>query len=268
MPGGRGGDVSASGAPAVWSRGRLVTGRRAVAEAVTAGAAIEVLVARDVRHTQALRAVLGAADRARVPVREVGRAELDGLARDHRGVVAHVRGDDAAPSALSERDLALRHWSDDAIVVVLDGIEDPQNLGAAARAAEAAGAAAVVSRTRRGAPVTDVAIRASAGALLHLPHARVANISRAIERLQEAGFTVVGLDGETGLSVFAEPAPEGRVALVVGSEGSGLSRLVRERCDRLVALPMRGHVGSLNAAASLAAALYAYVLPRRAGDTA
>jgi 23S rRNA (guanosine2251-2'-O)-methyltransferase len=147
-------------------------------------------------------------------------------------------------------------------VVVLDGIEDPQNLGAAARAAEAAGAAALVSRTHRGAPVTDAAIRASAGALLHLPHARVANIARAIERLQDGGFTVVGLDGEAPHTIFDEPCPSGRVAIAVGSEGTGLSRLVRERCDDVVALPMRGHVGSLNAAASLAAALYAYVLPR------
>jgi 23S rRNA (guanosine2251-2'-O)-methyltransferase len=123
-----------------------------------------------------------------------------------------------------------------------------------------------VTRTRRGAPVTDAAIRASAGALLHLPHARVANVSRAIERLQGRGFTVVGLDGDADRSIFDEPCPEGRIALAVGSEGSGLSRLVRDRCDLVVALPMHGHVGSLNAAASLAAALYAYVLPRSKGN--
>jgi 23S rRNA (guanosine2251-2'-O)-methyltransferase len=256
--------VSATGAAAAWPRGRVVTGRRAVAEAIAAGDATEVLVARGARHTQGLEAVLGAADRARVPVREVDRAELDGLARDHRGVIARVRADDA-PAILSERDLEFRDWDADAIVVVLDGIEDPQNLGAAARAAEAAGAAALVSRTHRGAPVTDAAIRASAGALLHLPHARVANIARAIERLQDGGFTVVGLDGEAARTIFDEPCPAGRVAIAVGSEGTGLSRLVRERCDELVALPMRGHVGSLNAAASLAAALYAYVLPRGTG---
>jgi 23S rRNA (guanosine2251-2'-O)-methyltransferase len=198
-------------------------------------------------------------------VREVGRAELDGLAPDHRGVVARVQPAEVAPTTLSERDLELTDWSDDAIVVVLDGIEDPQNLGAAARAAEAAGAAALVTRTRRGAPVTDAAVRASAGALLHLPHARVANVSRAIERLQGRGFTVVGLDGDAARSIFDEPCPEGRIALALGSEGSGLSRLVRDRCDLVVALPMHGHVGSLNAAASLAAALYAYVLPRSKG---
>jgi 23S rRNA (guanosine2251-2'-O)-methyltransferase len=151
------------------------------------------------------------------------------------------------------------------VVVVLDGIEDPQNLGAAVRAAEAAGVALVVTRTRRSAPVTDAAVRASAGALLHVPLARVANIPRALDRLRDRGFTVVGLDGERGISVFDEPAPEGRLALVLGSEARGMSRLARERCDRLVALPMRGRVSSLNAAAALAAVLWAYALPGRAG---
>jgi 23S rRNA (guanosine2251-2'-O)-methyltransferase len=146
----------------------------------------------------------------------------------------------------------------------LDGITDPQNLGAAARTAEVAGAALIVTRIKRAADVTPAAIRASAGALLHLPHARVANISRAIERLKDVGFAVVGLHGEASLGIYDAPCPEGQVAIVVGSEGAGLSRLVRERCDLLVKLPMSGRVGSLNASASLAAALYGYVLrPRR-----
>jgi 23S rRNA (guanosine2251-2'-O)-methyltransferase len=136
-------------------------------------------------------------------------------------------------------------------------------LRAAARCAEASGASVLITRTRRAADVTPAAVRASAGALLHLPLARVANIPRALDRLQDAGFTVVGLDGDAEESIFDAPCPEGRVALVVGSEGDGMSRLVRERCDVLVALPMRGRVGSLNASASLAAVLYGYVLPSR-----
>jgi len=247
------------------SRGELITGRRAVAEAIGAGRVVEVLVVPGARRNQGLRAVLGAADRARVPVREVGRTDLDQLARDHRGVIARVRPVEPHAGPLSERDLAQTEWAEDAIAVVLDGIEDPQNLGAAARSAEAAGASVLVSRTHRGAPVTDAAIRASAGALLHLPHARVANIARAIERLQEAGFTAIGLDGAAERSIFDTRCPEGRVAILLGSEGAGLSRLVRERCDLLVALPMHGRVDSLNAAASLAAALYAFVLPRELG---
>jgi 23S rRNA (guanosine2251-2'-O)-methyltransferase len=124
----------------------------------------------------------------------------------------------------------------------------------------------LVSRTVRAADVTPAAVRASAGALLHLPHARVANIPRAIERLQRAGFFVVGLAGEAGSTIYDEPCPTGRIAIVIGSEGEGMSRLARERCDSLVSLPMLGRVGSLNASASLAAALFGYVLPSRAHE--
>jgi len=110
---------------------------------------------------------------------------------------------------------------------------------------------------------SPAAVRASAGALLHLPQARVANIPRALDRLKDGGFFVVGLDAKADRTVYDDPCPAGRVAMVLGSEGRGLSRLVRETCDALVRLPMRGKVSSLNASASLAAALYAYVLPSR-----
>src|SRR5207244_2911396 len=139
-----------------------------------------------------------------------------------------------------ERDLSAWGFGPDDVVVVLDGITDPQNLGAAARSAEAAGVAMIVTRVHRGAGISPAAVRASAGALLHIPHARVANISRAIARLQERGFVAIGLAGEAPSSVFDEPCPGGPVALVVGGEGAGLSRLVREHCDRLVSLPMKG----------------------------
>jgi 23S rRNA (guanosine2251-2'-O)-methyltransferase len=241
----------------------VVAGRRAVLEAIRGGLVREVLVAAGTRDTQGLREVRAAAREARVPVRATDRRELDRLAADHRGVVARTLAGRGAPDALGERDLAEHPFADDAIVVVLDGITDPQNLGAAARTAEGAGAAALVTRIRRAADVTPSAVRASSGALLHLTHARVANITRALGRLQDAGFTVVGLDGDAPRSIYEEPCPTGRVAIVVGSEGEGLSRLVRERCDLLVSLPLLGRVGSLNASASLAAALYGYVLPSR-----
>lgn len=244
-----------SGRASGWALG----GRRAVVEAVRAGAAEEVLVAAGSRATPGLREVLAAAEAMGVPVREAARAELDRLAGDHQGVVARAR----APAPLGERELAEHPFAEDALVVVLEGIEDPQNLGAAARSAEAAGAAMLVTRERRAAGVTPAAVRASAGALLHLPHARVTNIPRALERLRGLGFRVVGLDGGAPRSIYDEPCPPGRLAIVVGSEGRGLSRLAREACDRLVALPMVGRVGSLNASAALAAALYGYVLPSR-----
>ena len=240
-----------------------VGGRRAVVEALRAGRVTELLVASGVRETQGLRAVVNAAAAAGIGMTETERTELDRLAPDHQGVVARLRDDTERPTELSERELGSFPFDDDAFAVVLDGITDPQNLGAAARSAEAAGGSMLVTRIRRSADVTPAAIRASAGALLHLPHARVANIPRALDRLQAVGFTVVGLDGDAHATIFDEPCPEGRVALVVGSEGEGMSRLVRERCDVLVSLPMRGRVGSLNASASLAAALYGYVLPSR-----
>jgi 23S rRNA (guanosine2251-2'-O)-methyltransferase len=241
----------------------LVTGRRAVVEALRAGQVREVLVAAGARDTQGLRAVREAARAARVPVRATERRELDQLAHDHRGVVARTVGGRAARTQMGERDLATFPFGPDAIVVVLDGITDPQNLGAAARTAEAVGAAALVTRVRRAAGVTPAAVRASAGALEHLPHAVVANIGRGLARLQEAGFSVVGLDQDAPRTIFEETCPDGRIALVIGSEGEGMSRLVRERCDLLVALPVEGRVGSLNASAALAAALYGFVLPAR-----
>ncbi|MGH2642232.1 MAG: TrmH family RNA methyltransferase, partial [Actinomycetota bacterium] len=181
MPGARGGGVS----------DELVTGRRAVVEALRAGQVREVLVAAGARDTQGLRAVRDAARAAKVPVRATDRRALDAMAGDHRGVIARtVR---AGPTQLGERDLATLPFARDALVIVLDGITDPQNLGAAARTAEAAGAAALVTRSRRAAGVTPAAVRASAGALEHLPLAVVANITRALARLQEAGFSVIGL---------------------------------------------------------------------------
>ena len=244
------------GAGAPPASAAIVSGRRAVLEAIRAGLATSIIVARGARATQGLSEVLAAAEAAGVEVREDERSRLDALAADHRGVVARVR---PAPS-LTERDLSTWSFDDDDLVVVLDGIEDPHNLGAAARAAEAAGAAMLVSRTRRAAEVTDAAIRASAGAMLHLPHARVANIGRALTRLKDAGFVVVGLSEDAPASIYGSTAPRGRIAVVLGSEGTGMSRLVREACDEIVSLPMRGRVGSLNASTSLAAVLYAWVL--------
>jgi 23S rRNA (guanosine2251-2'-O)-methyltransferase len=220
-----------------------------------------MFVATGSRSTSALRELLEAAQAADIPVTDVPPAFLDQNAPDHHGVAARIR----LPEPLGERELATFAFEDVALVVVLDGVTDPQNLGAAARSAEAAGAAMLVTRTRRAADVIPTAIRASAGALLHLPHARVANIPRALQRLQENGFTVVGLSEQAERTVFEEVCPDGRVAIVLGDEGEGLARLTRETCDLLVRLPMLGKVGSLNASASLAAALYAFVLPAR-GD--
>jgi 23S rRNA (guanosine2251-2'-O)-methyltransferase len=236
-----------------------IGGRRAVAEALRAGRAQEVVTAARTSPGSPAGEIVREAAARGVPVGARTADELDRLAPEHQGVVARV----TLPRELSDAELREFPFPADAIVVVLDGVTDPQNFGAAARSAEAAGVAMLVSRERRAAPVTPAAVRASAGALLHLPVARVTNLTRALHVLQSRGFTVVGLDEEAPTGIYDQPAPDGPVAVVVGAEGSGISRLVRETCDLLVALPMRGRVPSLNASASLAAALFAYVLPGR-----
>ncbi|MDP9295294.1 MAG: 23S rRNA (guanosine(2251)-2'-O)-methyltransferase RlmB, partial [Actinomycetota bacterium] len=155
-----------------------VSGRRAALEAISAGRARELAVVTGARGQ--VEEVRAAAEVAGIPIRAVERGAFAALGREGDAVAARVD----LPPVLSEGDLAHRSYPDDAIVVVLDGVTDPQNLGAAARSAEAAGAALLVTRQHRSAPVTPAAVRASSGALLHLPHARVANIPRALGRLQ------------------------------------------------------------------------------------
>jgi 23S rRNA (guanosine2251-2'-O)-methyltransferase len=225
-----------------------------VAEAVRSGLATAVLVAEDARATDGLRALIREAEESSVPIRRVGRAQLDARMPDHQGVVATIR----PLRELDERTLLAMPFDPGALVVVVDGITDPQNLGACARSAEAAGASVLVARRRRAAPVSPAAVRASAGALAHLPLARVPNLPRVLEGLKDRGFTVVGLDHRADVPLHEAGAPPRPLALVVGAEDRGISRLVREGCDLLISIPMRGRVGSLNASAALAVALFGY----------
>jgi 23S rRNA (guanosine2251-2'-O)-methyltransferase len=204
-----------------------------------------------------LREVVEAAGALDVPVLTVPGERIESLADGalHQGVATRVN----PPPRLSEADLSAREWAGDSVVMVIDGVTDPHNLGALARTAEAAGAEALITRRRRSALMEKVALKASAGALLHLPAAQVANIPRALGLLKEAGFWVVGLDGSAGKTVFEE-APPGRIALVLGAEGEGLSRLVRETCDELLAIPLRGKVASLNVSVAAGVALFSYAV--------
>ena len=233
-----------------------VVGRRPALEAVRAGAAVEVLVARGARRTAGLRELLEAAGVAGVTVRWTSRDEVAALAGGARdqGVAARIR----AARALTEADLARRAWSENAVAVALDGVTDPRNVGAVARTAEAAGAEALVLRRHRGATITPTAARASAGTLLLLPVAEVANVARALGRMKSAGFWVVGLDQEAATPIDQARRPPGPLVLVVGSEGEGMSRLVREACDELLSIPMSGSVASLNVAVAAGVALFGY----------
>ena len=192
--------------------------------------------------------MLNVAASAGVRVERLARGECDRLAETRsQGVAARVR--------FSYSDLEPILETPQGLLVFLDGIEDPHNLGAIVRTAEAAGALAVVVPARRSAMVTSAVVRASAGAALQLPICRPTNLVRALEQARKAGFWVIGLD-HTAESVLESAAADARTALVVGGEGRGLGRLVRESCDSLANLPMVGRVESLNASVAAALAIY------------
>ena len=202
------------------------------------------------------------AERGRRRVRRVWRApdtdavELTRIAGspDHQGIVAEV---DPYPYADAGAMLA----KPDALIVVLDRIQDPQNLGAMARSAEAAGATGLVIPSRRSASVTAAAAKASAGAVEHLPIARVPNLAEYLSRAKEEGAWVYGAEANAE-SPYTQADLTGKVVLVLGSEGKGLRRLVADRCDLVVSIPVRGRVASLNVAAAAAVVLFEAVRQR------
>jgi len=233
-----------------------VEGRRAVRELLAGRRAVrELLVAQGAERSPIVQEILDLAASKRVAVRRVSLPQLDAAARTDapQGVVAR-----AAPLAEADLDdlARARPGGPPPFLVVLDGVTDPHNLGAVLRTAEVAGATGAVLPRHRAAHVSPTATKAAAGAIEHLPLALVAGIAAAIAQLKEAGVWVVGLDMDGRGSVFDLELATEPVALVLGAEGTGLSRLVRERCDVLVAVPQRGHVGSLNVAAAAAVACF------------
>jgi 23S rRNA (guanosine2251-2'-O)-methyltransferase len=235
-----------------------IYGVHPVLEALRAGSVRRLRVAE--RSGDRLRDVIDAAGAAGVRVERVPAEAIDRLARGvtHQGVVADVE---------SERSVGLRDLAegDAPLIVVLDGIEDPHNLGAILRTADAAGVNGVVVQTRRSALHAGTVAKTSAGALSHVRVAEVVNIARAVEELKDLGVWSVGLAGEA-TQTYDEVDFTGPTALVMGAEGPGLRRLVRERCDFLVSIPMAGHVESLNVSVAAGIALFEAVRQRRSAS--
>jgi len=243
---------------------RTVHGVNPVRELLRAGgAAAEVWVA-DGAERGRLGEILRLAREAGARLREAPRAKLDRLAGTdrHQGVVAVVA--DYRYRELEELLELAGSRSEPPLLVLLDGIEDPQNLGAIIRSAHALGAHGVVIPKDRAVGVTATAAKASAGAVEHCPVARVTNLAQALEALKESGVWIVGLAADGGAQL-ASIDLAGPTAIVVGGEGQGLRRLVRERCDHVVRIPMSGEIGSLNASSSAAICLYEAVRQRRLG---
>jgi 23S rRNA (guanosine2251-2'-O)-methyltransferase len=235
----------------------IIYGINPVLEALRAGRVTEVRVGD--RSGERMRAVLALAAERRVRVRQV---DSEALARDarggvHQGVVAEVE----ASTDRSVEDL-VREASGVPLLVVLDGVEDPHNLGAILRTADAAGVDGVVIQSRRAAALGGAAAKASAGAVAHVRIAEVVNIARAISELKELGVWTVGLagDGDRPYDAVDLSLP---TAIVLGGEGEGLRRLVRERCDLTASIPMLGHVESLNVSVAAGVVLFEAVRQRR-----
>lgn len=239
---------------------RKLIGIHAVREALAAGHALERVVVAQGRRGERIDEIVDLARRRGVPLRFEGREQLDRLAETghHQGVVALA----AAKRALEIEDL-LDRARRPGLMVLLDGVEDPRNLGAIVRTALAAGADGLVIPERRAVGLTETVAQTAAGALEHLPVARVKNLVRAMEQLKESNYWLVGLDERaeerhTGIDYTAS------VGLVLGGEGKGLHALTRKQCDWLVSIPTVGPVRSLNVSVAAGVVLFEVVRQRAA----
>ena len=223
-------------------------------------ARVSVLLALESRTDTRMTEVLQLAEKAKVPVRRVSRRELDELVAgvSHQGVVAETG---TAPS-LGEKELPafLKALGGGAFLLVLDGVQDPHNLGACLRSANAAGVDAVIIPRDRSAPLNATARKVACGAAESLPVIRVTNLARTLRFLREAGVWIYGASGDAGSSLY-ETDLCGPLALVLGGEGRGLRRLTREHCDGLLSIPMTGSISSLNV--SVAAGVFLFEVRRQ-----
>lgn len=237
----------------------LIIGRNPVMEALRAGREIDSLLVARGERSGSIRQLLAICREKGIVVKEVDAKKLESLCghANHQGVAAYA----AAHTYASVEDLLARaqERGEPPFFIVCDEVEDPHNLGAIIRTAEAAGAHGVIIPKRRAASLSFAVAKASAGALEHLPVARVSNLAATLTGLKQAGLWIYGAD-MSGTS-YCETDYTGPCALVIGSEGHGLSRLIRERCDFTVSLPMRGKINSLNA--SVAAGIFMYEIARQ-----
>ncbi|PYX57299.1 MAG: 23S rRNA (guanosine(2251)-2'-O)-methyltransferase RlmB [Acidobacteria bacterium] len=241
-----------------------IYGINAVSEALKArGRAFEWVGMAKERHDLRLQRLIEDCRRLAVPMRFLQRTELDRMVGNsaHQGVVAVT----SAKQYSDLDDVVGAKRGQYSLIVVLDGVEDPHNLGAILRTADAAGADGIVIPERRAASVTGTVTKASAGASEHLPIARVTNIARTVEELKERNLWTVGLD-ERGSQTYDALDYNMDCALVLGAEGKGLHDLVKRKCDFLVSIPMLGKVSSLNVSVAAAVVLYEIVRQRRARE--
>ena len=239
----------------------VIAGRNSVGEALKSGRPLNKLFIAKGERQGSLRELAGIAKDKGILVQEVEPQRLAQLApgQRHQGVVAM-----ASPVEYAEVEdiLAAAEAKGEApLLVVLDELEDPYNLGAVLRSVDAAGAHGVIIPKRRSCPLSTTVAKTSAGAVEYVPVARVSNLAQTLDKLKKAGIWVAGCDMD-GTENYFEASLKGPLALVIGGEGRGLGRLVKEHCDFLVRIPMQGHVNSLNASVACSLVLYEAVRQR------
>jgi 23S rRNA (guanosine2251-2'-O)-methyltransferase len=257
----------------IYTMADYIWGRYPVLEAMRSRRRVHRLLVAQGPRDEGMTQVLDQARRIGVPVETTSRRHLDDLTKgaNHQGVLAVT-----APRQYAEVDDILaraQERSEDPLIVVLDTIQDVHNLGALIRTAEAVGAHGIIIPEHRAAGLTPAVDKTSAGAVEFLAVARVTNLTRTLEELKKKGVWCIGLEG-TAETRFDTANLTGPIALVVGSEEKGIARLVREHCDLLVSVPMRGHIASLNAAVAGSVVLYeiwrqrGWAMPAEAAEAA
>lgn len=231
----------------------ILVGRNAVAEAVKSGREIDKITVANGSDGSVKKTVAMAKDRG-IPVYFADRQALDRMApgEKHQGIIAQVSG--FSYSSIDEILDVAENRGEEPFVIILDGIEDPHNLGAVMRTAECVGVHGIIIPKRRAASVTETAAKSAAGAAEYMKVAKVTNISRAIDELKERGLWIAAcdMDGDT----YWQSNLKGSIAIVIGNEGAGISKLVKEKCDFTVSMPMKGKITSLNASNAAAVIMY------------
>ncbi len=238
----------------------ILAGRNPIREALRAGRDIEKLLVLKGELSGSAREIVQMAREAHIVVQEVEKIRLDELAHNHQGLIAFASAYQYSTVEAMLEEAAAKN--EDPFLILLDGVTDPHNLGAIIRSAECVGAHGVIVPERRSVGLTPAAVKASAGAVEHMKVARVVNLSRTIEELKEKNIWTYALDMD-GVD-YEKVNFKGGVALVVGSEGEGVSRLVVEHCDQKVSLPMAGHIDSLNASVAAGIMMYRVLSSRKA----
>lgn len=238
-----------------------VFGRNPVLELLKSEKSVNKVVVTKGNHKGVMKEIIGIAQNKKIPLQQVDKINIDKMipGENHQGVVASV----ATADYVEWEDILnkAREKNEDPLIIILDGIEDPHNLGAILRTCDAIGAHGVIIPKRRTVSLTEGVAKSSVGAIEYVPVARVSNITQTIEKLKKEGVWVVGADMDG--QVLYKQDLNMPLALVIGSEGKGVSRLVKEHCDFLVSLPMLGNINSLNASVATGVIMYEILRQRK-----